>query len=155
MTKGYGRALVLTVSTAVAVAWVGGIGSSATAMAAGPGSEANLRLNQAIDRAIKADGPFFTPGEQAVIRAKCGYGPAEWDGNQASMSNGTFTCTNGRRVSDPEMRALMEVAGERIGRRVSAAMARPEVSEAIARVADEATREAMAEIGRSWSRRGR
>ena len=146
MRTGFGRAFVLTVSTAVAVAWVGGIGSSATAFAAGPESEANQRLEQVIERAIKADGPFLTPAEQKVIAEKCGYRPGEWDGDQINMSNGVFRCTNGRRVDDSEMRALMEVAGARIGRRVSAAMARPEVNEAIARVASEASRSAMANI---------
>jgi hypothetical protein len=153
MEKGLRRALVLTVSTAVAVAWVGGIGSSATAMAAGPRTEANERLNRTINRAIHAEGPFFTPAEQAVVRRKCGYASGEWDGSQANMSNGEFICTNGRRVADAEMRELMEVAGERIGRRVSAAMESAEVQAAIARVADEATRDALARLGkRRWHR---
>jgi hypothetical protein len=153
MEKGIGRAFVLTVSAAVAVAWVGGIGSSATAMAAGPKTEAGERLGRTIDRAIHAEGPFFTPAEQAVIRRKCGYAPGEWDGSQANMSNGVFTCTNGRRVADAEMRELMDVAGERIGRRVSAAMQSAEVREAIGRVADEATQRALSRLStRQWYR---
>jgi hypothetical protein len=153
MKTGIRRGLVLTVSAAVAVAWVGGIGSSATAMAAGPKSEAGERLGRTIERAIHAEGPFFTPAEQAVIRAKCGYRDGEWDGRSANMSNGAFTCTNGRRVADAEMRELMEVAGERIGRRVDVAMNRPEVQAAIASVASEASREALSQIGRRWGRR--
>jgi hypothetical protein len=153
MEKGLRRAFVLTVSTAVAVAWVGGIGSSATAMAAAPRPEANEQLNRTINRAIHAEGPFFTPAEQAVIRRKCGYAPGEWDGSQANMSNGVFICTNGRRVADAEMRELMDTAGERIGRRVSAAMNGPEVQAAIARVADEATQRAMSRLSkRHWHR---
>jgi hypothetical protein len=154
MKKGLGQALVVTVSAAVAVAWVGGIGSSATAMAAEPKSAAGARLGESIQRAIRAEGPFFTSAEQSVIRAKCGYRPGEWDGYDVNMTNRVLICRNGRRVADPEVRALMEVAGPRIGRRVSAVMARPEVSEAIANVASEATREAMAELGkRSWGHR--
>ena len=154
MKTGIGRGLVLTVSAAVAVAWVGGIGSSATAMAAGPKSEAGERLGEATERAMRAAGPFFTEAEQAVIRRKCGYAPGEWDGFDIHVSDKVLTCKNGKRVDDAEVRALMEVAGPRIGRRVSAAMNAPEVREAIAAVASEATREAMAELGkRGWGRR--
>jgi hypothetical protein len=104
------------------------------------------RLGETISRAIKAEGPFFTDAERAVIERKCGYAPGEWDGFDANMSDGRFVCTNGKRVDDAEMRALMDVAGPRIGRRVSAAMARPEVEAAIAAVAEAATREALASV---------
>jgi hypothetical protein len=148
MKTGLGRALFLTATTAVALAWVGGIGGSAAAMASGSKNESKQQLNLVIQRAIRADGPLFTPAEQAVINAKCGYAPGQWDGYQFSMTGDVLICTNGKRVDDPEVHALMEVAGPRIGRRVSAAMARPEVNEAIARVADEAAHKAMAELAR-------
>ena len=119
-------------------------------------SGAEARLNAVIERAIHADGPFFTQSERALIERKCGYAPGSWDGNNLNMSNGIMTCGNGRRVDDPEVRAMMEVAGERISRRVNAVMQSPEIRNAIAAVARQASEEALAELdmgGRERRRR--
>lgn len=101
------------------------------------------RLNSVIQQALRADGPFFTPAERALIERKCGYAPGEWDGFDHSVSNDALECKNGRRVSDPEVRAMMEIAGPRIGRRVSAVMARADVKAEIGRVASEAAEKAI------------
>jgi len=99
-----------------------------------------------INREIRAEGPFFTPSEQAVIVAACGYAPGEWDGYSANNVEGVFHCTNGRVVDSPELRAVMRTAAPRIERRVEAVMARPDIKAAIARVADEAAARAMARL---------
>ena len=127
---------------------VAGLGFSiAVPVMAQPGrSDSESRLEATIERAIHADGPFFTPGERALVERKCGYAPGGWDGNNISMSDGILTCANGRRVNDPQVRAMMEVAGERISRRVNAVMASSEIRAAIAAVAGEAEAKALAEL---------
>ena len=113
-------------------------------------SAAEVRLDQAIEGAMRAEGPFFTPGEHALIERKCGYAPGSWDGKNFSINNGVLECTNGRRVDDPEVRAMMKVATPRIQKRVKAMMARPEVRAAIGSVARQATAEALRDLGRDW-----
>jgi hypothetical protein len=126
---------------------------AAGAAAAGPErGSAEARLEAVIKRAIHAEGPLLLASERALIERKCGYAPGQWDGNNFNMSNGVLHCSNGRKVDDPEVRAMMDVAGPRIGRRVSAAMARPEVKAAISAVAREASAEAMAELAKERRR---
>ncbi len=115
---------------------------------AAPEQPAEARLDAAIQRAIRAEGPFLLRSERALLERKCGYAPGAWKGESFSMNDGVLRCENGRRVDDPEVRAMMKVVGPRIGRRVSAAMARPEVRAAIAAVANEASAKALAELGR-------
>jgi hypothetical protein len=112
-------------------------------LAAGPKDSA---LRRALDRAMNAGGPLFKPQERALIERKCGYSPGSWSGEDFSMTEDDFVCTNGRRVNDPEVRAMMKVAGPRIGRRVSAAMAQPEVQAAINEVANEAAAQATRQL---------
>ena len=135
------------------------VGAAALAMllgcagmaAAGAGSdgpaarqaEATQALTAMINRQIRAEGSFFTPKEKQMVIAKCGYKPGKWDGFDVNMSNGVFHCTNGRIVSDPEMKAIMAAVAPRIERRVGAVMASREVRSAIDRVAAEATAAAM------------
>ena len=104
-------------------------------------------LGSVINQAIHDGGPLFTPAERALIERKCGYAPGEWDGRSFSVDDGVFHCRNGKMVDDPEMRAMLAVAQPRIGARISAAMARPEVQAAIRRVADEAVQKALANLG--------
>lgn len=111
--------------------------------AAAQDSGADARLQSAIDRAIHADGPFFLASERAMIERKCGYAADEWDGENVSFNDGVLICSNGRRVADPEVRAMMRLAGERISRRVNDAMNSPEIRSAIAAVSDEAVRRAL------------
>jgi hypothetical protein len=106
-------------------------------------SEAQAGLSAMINREIRADGPFFTPAEQAVIVKACGYAPGEWDGYSANDVQGVFHCINGRVVDSPEVRAVMRSAAPRIERRVQAVMARADIRAAIERVAQEASAEAM------------
>ncbi len=103
-------------------------------------------LGRIINREIRADGPFFTADERALVERKCGDPPGRFDGFEANISNGVLICSNGRRVDDPEVRAMLRVAGPRIGRRVRAVMARPAVTAAIGRVAQEATARALREV---------
>jgi hypothetical protein len=116
----------------------------------GARGEPHERLGELIERGIRAEGPFFTPEERAVIERACGY--------EANMQNGVFVCTNGRRVDSPEVRAVMEAAGPRIGERVRRTMTSDEVQGAIREVAAEAQAEALrgidaAEIGRQAAAR--
>ena len=100
-------------------------------------------LGAMIEQTIRAEGPFFTPDEQAVINRACGYAPGEWDGYDINMTDDVLHCSNGRTVDSPEVRRVMAVATPRITRRVEAVMARPEITAAIARVAEKATAEAL------------
>ena len=111
-----------------------------------PDGAAHDPLNTVINRAIHEGGPFFTPAEQAVINRKCGYAPGQWDGNNFSINNGIFVCPNGRKVDDAEMRALLKVAQPRITARIHAVMARPEIQAAIRETANQAVREALANL---------
>ena len=113
---------------------------------AGPEQDAETQLDRAVEQALHEGGSWFTAEERAVIERKCGYAAGSWDGFEASFSNGVYRCTNGRRVDDAEMRALMARAGPRIERRVETAMERPEVRAAIERVAREAEAEALREL---------
>lgn len=108
-----------------------------------PGEDA---LSQVINRELRAGGPFFTTDERALIERKCGYASGRADSFQANISNGVFTCSDGRRVDDPEMRAMLRTAQPRIARRVSAIMASPAINAAINRVASEATESALRQI---------
>ena len=120
--------------------------AAAPAAAAHPDEEPGDPLGTVINRAIHEGGPFFTPSEQAVINRKCGHAPGEWNGRNFSVNNGIFECPNGKKVDDPEMRALLRVAQPRISARISAAMARPEVQAAIRQTANEAARRALANL---------
>ncbi|HTU09721.1 MAG TPA: hypothetical protein VMG08_02385 [Allosphingosinicella sp.] len=103
-------------------------------------------LNRIINRELRAGGPFFTAPERALVERKCGDAPGTWDGFQVNINNGVLTCANGRRVDDPELRALLRAAEPRISRRVEAVMDRPVVTAAIARVAAEAEERALREV---------
>ena len=104
---------------------------------------AEVRLESAVERAIRTDGPFFDAGERALVERACGLAAGSWDGFEVSMDGSALRCPGGRRVDDPQVRAMMEAAAPRIARRVAAAMARPEVRDAIAEVTREATAAAM------------
>ena len=103
-------------------------------------------LSALINRELRAGGSWFTPAERAVIERKCGYAPGTWDGFEANMSGGVFTCRDGRRVDDPEVRAVLKAAEPRIEARVEAVMGRADVAAAIARVAEAAAERALAGI---------
>jgi hypothetical protein len=100
------------------------------------------RLEAALVEALRADGPFFTAQERALIERACAYPAGSWNGYEFSMTDGVLHCTNGLDVDTPEVRAMMDVAAPRIGRRVAAAMARPRVRSAVAAVSRLSYREA-------------
>lgn len=136
---------------AMALAAVAGLslGTPAGAHDPAPGAEAHAageRLGGLIQQRLRADGPFFTAEERAVIERACGYAAGSWDGFEANMSNGVFVCRDGRRVDSPEIRAVMAAAGPRIGARVSRVMGSSQVREAMAQVTREATEAALAAI---------
>ena len=121
---------------------------AAFALATAPASATpeNESLNRIIHRELRAGGPFFTASERTLVERKCGYAAGQWDGFEANISNGVLTCSDGRRVDDPEVRAMLREASPRIGRRVREVMARPAVTDAIDRVARLATERAMRRV---------
>lgn len=122
-------------------------GLSATALPLAA-EEPGDRLGTLIQQRLRAEGPFFTGEERAVIDRACGYAPGEWDGYDINHRNGVFICTNGRRVDDPAVRRVLRQAAPRIARRVHGVMASADVREAIDRVAAEASARAMQELAR-------
>lgn len=138
-------------SAVVAIAAAIALSSGAPAAQAqeterGGSAEAERRLDERIQAALREGGPFFNAEERAVIERACGYPVGSWDGFQANMSNGVFHCSNGRRADSREVRAVLRSAGPRIGRRVSETMERAEIREAIEAVAREAAAAALASI---------
>ncbi len=126
---------------ALAVAAALTMGLSGTAAAQSKAAVA--RLDELVDRAIDEGGPFFTPEERTVIERACGYAPGTWNGFQVNMVGSVFYCSNGRRVSSPEVRAVMAAAAPRIDAHIDAVMERPEIVAAMEQVAREAEAEAM------------
>jgi len=108
------------------------------------------RLGQTIEQAMQAEGPWLLPAEQALVARKCGYAQGSRDGESITMNNGVLVCANGRRVDDPEVRAMMAVAGPRIARRVQATMDSPAVRNAISALSDRAVQRALERV-RDWS----
>lgn len=103
-------------------------------------------LGEMIEGRLRAEGPFFTPAERAVIERACGYAEGEWDGFQINISDDVLTCTNGRRADGPEVRAVLAAAEPRIEARVERVMASADVTEAIDRIAEAASAEALREV---------
>lgn len=116
---------------------------------------AEARLDRNIDRAMEADGPWLLPAESALIERKCGYAPGSRDGQSVTMNNGVLVCANGRRVDDPEVRAMVAVVSPRISRRVRAVMNSPGVKNAIAAIADGAVQRALESVRELSPRRNR
>lgn len=116
------------------------------ALAAAPPAAAETgeaRLGGLIRERLRSGGPFFTPDEQVVIERRCGYAPGEWDGFDFQSIDGQLRCTNGRRLDDAEIRAVMARAEPRIISRVEAVMASADIRAAIDEVAREATYRAL------------
>jgi len=105
-------------------------------------------LGQLINQRLREGGPFFTGPEQAVINRACGYVPGEWDGFELNMNDDVLVCTNGRRVTDRQVRRVVRQAAPRISGRVERVMASAEVRQRIDRIAEEATQRAMREVRR-------
>lgn len=118
-------------------------------------ADAEARLDRTIDAAMEAEGPWLLPAEQALITRKCGYAPGSRDGESISMNDGVLICANGRRVDDPEVRAMMKVAGPRISRRVHAVMESPAVKNALSLVVDGAVERALKNLREELPRRSR
>jgi len=114
--------------------------------AVGKAAPEDAALDRMIDRELHAGGPFFTAPERALVERKCGYAPGSWSGFNVNITNNVLVCSNGRRIDDAEMRAVLRVAEPRISRRVEAVMRNPEITAAIDRVADAATAQALREL---------
>jgi len=130
--------------------------ASAAATPAAPASDesaAERRLDDLIESRLRAGGPFFTPAERAAIERKCGYAPGSWDGYEASIIGDAFHCTNGRRLTDRETRAILAAARPRIEARVEHVMATPQVRAAIDEVAQAAEAQALRDLARETRRR--
>lgn len=106
-------------------------------------------LGPTIKRAIDQGKPFVTGAEYALIRRKCGYGEGEWRGRSINSQDGVLICENGRRVDDPETRALLGRVGERVQRHVEVVMGRPDIWEAISGEAAREAREQMRRLDRA------
>lgn len=135
----------------LAVALPAALAGLAAPAAAAPDDEG---LGDLINQRLRADGPFFTADERAVIDRACGYAPGEWDGFSMNTNDGVLRCTNGRRVDSPEVRGVLRAAEPRIEARVERVMESAEVQDAIARVTERATSRAMREVEREMRRRG-
>jgi hypothetical protein len=114
--------------------------------------DAGDRLGRTIRQAIEAEGPWLLPAERALIERKCGYAAGSGNSDSITFNDGVLICENGRRVDDPEVRAMMAAVGPRISRRVQAVMNSPSVRNAISAVADGAVQRALESI-REWSPR--
>ncbi len=139
----------LWLAGALAGAAVLALPASASGEAQRTGGAAGDRLGRVLEAAMEEE-PFLTEEEQALIERKCGYARGSKKSESLTISDGVLHCSNGRKVDDPEVRAMMKVAGPRIEKKVQAIMDRPEIKRAIAMVADEATAEALREVGRKW-----
>ena len=126
---------------ATVLVMVAGLIAAPLPATADPGDDAGL--GEEIDRQLRADGPWFTPEEQAVIARACGYAPGEWDGFDISMNDDTLICANGRRADSPEVRRVLRAAAPRISARVQRVMASPAVRGRIARITERATAAAL------------
>jgi hypothetical protein len=126
---------------AVLLLMVAGMIAAPLPATADPGDDSGL--GEEIDRQLRADGPWFTPEEQAVIAQACGYAPGEWDGFELNMRDDTLICTNGRRADGPEVRRVLRAAEPRIEARVERVMASAEVQGRIERITERATAAAM------------
>lgn len=111
-------------------------------------------LGEMVTARLRAEGPFFTGEERAVIENACGYAPGEWDGFEFNTHNGILRCTNGRRVDSPEVRRVIRAAEPRIEARVERVMESAEVRQAIAQITERATSRAMREVEREMRRQG-
>lgn len=101
-------------------------GASAAAAESPAAAAAEAKLDRLVDAAIDGH-QFFTPAERAVIERACGYAPGEWNGRQVNMIGDVFYCTNGRKLSSPEVRAVMAEVSPRIDAYVDNVMRRPDV----------------------------
>jgi hypothetical protein len=133
---------------------------AATMSFAGPalaqsGDEAGHRLGRGIEQAMEAEGPWLLPAEQALIERKCGYTRGSRQSDSITMTEGVLLCANGRRVDDPEVRAMVAAASPRISRRVKAVMDSPAVRDAIAAVSDGAVQRALESLRDIAPRRDR
>ena len=113
------------------------------------------RLGRTIEQSLEAEGPWLLPAEQALIERKCGYTPGSRNSDSITMTNGVLLCANGRRVDDPEVRAMVAVASPRISRRVKGVMESPAVRNALAAVSDGAVQRALESLGDIPPRRDR
>jgi hypothetical protein len=143
------------IRSAVAVAALAATFSLASPAVAQDVDAAETRLERTIEQAMESDGPWLLPAERALIARKCGYAPGTRDGESLTMSNGVLICANGRRVDDPEVRAMVGVAGPRISRRVRAVMDSPAVKDALAAVSNGAVQRALQALGDVSPRRNR
>jgi hypothetical protein len=123
--------------------------------AAAQDSDTEGRLSRSIERAMEEEGPWLLPAEQALIERKCGYARGSRDGESLTMSDGILICANGRRVDDPEVRAMVAAVSPRISRRVQAVMNSPGVKNALSRLADGAVQRALESLDEPPRRRDR
>lgn len=127
-----------------------GAGFAAGAAFAGSGSPRSAASDPgaAVERALEAEGPIVTAAEEAMIAAKCGASRGSRTGTSLRVEdNGVLICGNGRRIDDPEVRALASRLERRAHARVAAVMASPDVKAALSGEIEAHMREQMRDVG--------
>ena len=112
---------------------------AATGSAAAAPPDATDRM---VRSTVESRGSIFTDSERATIAARCGYG-AEWNGRNVVMNDGVLICSDGRRVDDPEVRAITTRVSERVTLRVREALDSAGVARTMSRRTREEVRERM------------
>lgn len=64
------------------------------------------------------DEPLLLPDEIALIERRCGDAPDTEGGESIILSDGILICGDGRRIDDPEVRAMVAVLSPRISSRL-------------------------------------
>lgn len=136
----------MTVKTLAAIAFAGGILTSATAAHA----QDSDRIGRVIHKAMDEGEPIVTPADHAMIRAKCGYTAEQAERDNTNFNDGALKCSNGRVVKDAETVAMSRRIAARAKAKVDEVMSRPEVRAAIsgeaAARANEAVRRVQAQL---------
>jgi hypothetical protein len=97
-----------------------------------------------VHRKLASYGPWYTPAQAAFIRTRCGYGPGAAI-RDLRIEGDVMTCGNGRRVRDPQVRAMARDVTRRAQARARAVMADPEVRDALASATSGAAHRALAD----------
>lgn len=99
-------------------------------------------LSAAIKSAGERQDPIVTKADKALIAAKCGYA-ADWNGDNISINNGVLKCANGKKVDDPEVRAMSKAISARAEKYVEGIMSDPAVKRAMDGTIERETKAAL------------
>ncbi|MBX3564200.1 MAG: hypothetical protein KF730_06435 [Sphingomonas sp.] len=102
-------------------------------------------LGAAIRAAGERQDPIVTKADKALIAAKCGYA-ADWDGHNISINDGVLKCADGRKIDDPEVRAMSKAISARADKYVEGIMSDPAVKRAMDGTIERETRAALEKV---------